>query len=496
MAISSAGDVPADATVSADVCVVGAGPAGLAVALRLSERGCQVLLLESGNLGVDRAAADLSVLDDAGPPRHRNGPSRDRRFGGTAWYGRIVTLDPVDFEPRAWVPHSGWPIAAAALDAYIGDAAAFLGFAIPDALASSFWRREAACRLLDGGGLAPRVHLIARRKDLGRRHRTATRTSSRVHALLRATVVGLDLDPETRRAIGLRVAGPDGRSFRARGGRYVLACGALENAQLLLAAMEEHPHVFDPSGWAIGRFLMDHARVDGVARLRLNPRHASYVPLFRRLTEGPARKSRSRLMIAAGLSDEMQRREALLNAAGFFYPENAAALSVRQQFHAAFSRLGRRPSPGRALVMVEQLEQRPDPASRVTLGHERDRLGRRRLRMDWRVGTDTLHTHRRFHRLLADRLAHVDAGTLESRLLDDASCVPAYGDAAHPMGTTRMSSSPAAGVVDANLRLHAIDNLYVVGSSVFPTGGHANPTLTVVALALRLAGHLGGNLPG
>jgi choline dehydrogenase-like flavoprotein len=198
-------------------------------------------------------------------------------------------------------------------------------------------------------------------------------------------------------------------------------------------------------------------------------------------------------MIAAGLSDETQRREALLNAAGFFYPENAAALPVRQQLRAALSRLGRRPSPGRALVMVEQLEQRPDPASRVTLGHERDRLGRRRLRMDWRVGTDTLHTHRRFHRLLADRLAYEDAGTLESQLLDDASCVPAYRDAAHPMGTTRMSSSPADGVVDANLRLHAIDNLYVAGSSVFPTGGHANPTLTVVALALRLAGHLGGN---
>jgi choline dehydrogenase-like flavoprotein len=494
--------------------VAGAGPAGLAVARTLADRGRRVLLLESGGFDVEEPAARLSDLEDAGPPRHRLGPARDRRFGGSLWYGRLVTFDPIDFEPRPWVPESGWPIAKSEIDARIGDAAAFLGLAAPDALAPAFWHDEPALRLFDGGGLSPRIHVIVRQKDLGQRHRSAVSSSGRLTALLHATVSGIDVDSSTRAVTALRLHTLGGRELRARARHYVLACGGLENAQLLLGLADEQPGVLGPSEKAVGRFLMDHPRVDGLARLHLDPAHPSYLALFRRLTEGPARESRSRLMIAAGLSDATQRTEQLLNACAFFYVESEPevravrdvlddavqrgwpsdvgqfARGVPTMARAGLARYRRQPYKLHSLVMVEQLEQVPQADSRVTLGHERDSLGRRRLRLDWRVSADTIRTQRRLHRVLADRLQQQGVGRLESPLLTDPDFVPAYGDAAHPIGTTRMSSAPERGVVDADLRVHALRNLYVTGSSVFPTAGHANPTLSIVALSLRLAARL------
>jgi choline dehydrogenase-like flavoprotein len=271
--------------------VVGAGPAGLAIARQLGELGRTVLLLESGALAVDSATAELNELADAGPPRHRSGPARDRRFGGSLWYGRLVTFDPIDFDARSWVPLSGWPIARAEIDARIDAAADFLGLRAPRSLSKEFWQHEPAARLFDGGGLSPRIHLIVSQKDLGRRHRTAIASSRRVTALLHATVVGIDVDPSTRVVTGMRVRSLAGRDFTARAGAYVLACGGLENAQLLLGLAEDRPGVLGSSEQAVGRYLMDHPRVDGLARLHLNPSHPSYLALFRRLTEGPSRES-------------------------------------------------------------------------------------------------------------------------------------------------------------------------------------------------------------
>ena len=175
--------------------------------------------------------------------------------------------------------------------------------------------------MFDAGGLSPRIHLIVRQKDLGRRHKRAIANSRRITALINATVVGIDVD-SARVVTGLRVRSLAGRDFTARAGAYVLACGGLENAQLLLGLAEDRPGVLGASEQAVGRYLMDHPRVDGLARLHLNPSHPSYLALFRRLTEGSSRESRSRLMIAAGLSEATQRTEQLLNTCAFFYIES------------------------------------------------------------------------------------------------------------------------------------------------------------------------------
>ena len=139
----------------------------------------------------------------------------------------------------------------------------------------------------------------------------------------------------------------------------------------------------------------------------------------------------------------------------------------------------------RRYVVVFFCEQPPDPASRVYLGNERDRLGMPKLVLDWRIGSEVTRSMERLQALLARELEARRLGTLEADVGD-----PDYTDASHHIGTTRMSSSPRMGVVGPDCRVHGIENLYVAGSSVFPTAGHANPTLTIVALAIRLARHL------
>jgi choline dehydrogenase-like flavoprotein len=158
--------------------------------------------------------------------------------------------------------------------------------------------------------------------------------------------------------------------------------------------------------------------------------------------------------------------------------------------------LGMRRAVGRArpteFIVVDQLEQEPDPASRVTLvPHQFDRFGLPRLRLDWRIGESTRRSQHRMHELVRDRLAAVGITTFTSDVLDHPDEAHDLLDMKHPSGTTRMSVTPRTGVVDPDGRVHGTTNLYVVGSSTFPTSGHFNPTLVIVALAARLADHLG-----
>jgi choline dehydrogenase-like flavoprotein len=139
----------------------------------------------------------------------------------------------------------------------------------------------------------------------------------------------------------------------------------------------------------------------------------------------------------------------------------------------------------RVMVLVFFCEQPPDPDSRVTLGSRRDRLGLPHLVLDWRIGDEVVDSMRRLRGLLAERVAAAGLGQIEG---DDEEIQ--FSDASHHMGTTRMSDDPRTGVVDRDCRVHGIDNLYLAGSSVFPTAGHANPTLSALALTHRLAAHL------
>jgi choline dehydrogenase-like flavoprotein len=149
-------------------------------------------------------------------------------------------------------------------------------------------------------------------------------------------------------------------------------------------------------------------------------------------------------------------------------------------------------SPSTRLYVVKNVaEQAPNPDSRVVLSRERDALDCPRVALCWRTSPLDKRTAHRAREIFGEELWRAGAGRLQSSLEGEGKPWPArLRGARHHMGTTRMHSDPRRGVVDANCRVHGIANLYVAGSSVFPTSGAANPTLTIVALALRLAGHV------
>jgi choline dehydrogenase-like flavoprotein len=303
--------------------------------------------------------------------------------------------------------------------------------------------------------------------------------------------------------------------------RYVLAAGGMENARLLLLS--------DGLGNdrdQVGRCFMEHPRAV-FGRVVLNA--GATLPLLR---GWPLRDGKVQLGMA--LSPEVQRRERLLNhyctlesevskytattyetavdvgkvllrrghagsrldfkglgkshVEGFIYQLSPKELLPHWAFRLAMLAKARlRPPKGpQRFVVVTFCEQPPEPGSRVYLGKERDALGLPRLVVDWQIGAEVRHSLFRLHQEVGHVLERRGLGRFEHGDPDALQ----FTDASHHMGTTRMSTDPQHGVVDPEGRVHGIANLWLAGSSLFPSAGHANPTLTIVALALRLAERL------
>jgi choline dehydrogenase-like flavoprotein len=303
---------------------------------------------------------------------------------------------------------------------------------------------------------------------------------------LNATVVALERDPGTRCITHVRAACGTGRALRVRAGLVVLAAGGIENARLLLLAKVEDESAL------LGRCFMEHPR-DGSCRL---------VPADPRLLDrcGLYDLHRGAGGIVAGrlsLTDEARRRLRLPAMSITLHPEPrvlrwpaAEALRTLMRGTRERRRTGWWSGPGTArrlagLGLLINLEQAPDPDNRVTLDDDRDRFGLPRAALHWRWRGFDRQNLARIHALVAAELERSGLGRVEI----DAAAAP-DPNAHHHMGTTRMHRDPRQGVVDEHARVHGIANLFVAGSSVFPTGGFANPTLTIVALTLRLAAHL------
>ena len=303
-----------------------------------------------------------------------------------------------------------------------------------------------------------------------------------VDTYLFANLTGFAAGPEGRRVETARVATLSGRRFRVRARLFVLATGGIENARLLLASNDVQPRGLGNDHDLVGRYFMEHPHVLAGALLRSSNRIS--VDFYRARDAG-------RIQVTGLLipSPALQRRERLLAFGSFLSPtaelpefESALASVV-----AGMDRPGE-PATRQAFFFMNECEQAPNPASRVRLDDERDALGVPRVRLEWRLSNLDRESLRRGHELLAGALGRAGIGRLQMMLeADDAAWPPGMVGGRHHMGTTRMHERPERGVVDPHGRVHGLENLYVVGSSVFPTSGASNPTLTIVALALRLA---------
>lgn len=531
MSIIDAREPGRPSRIDADICIVGAGAAGTTLAAELITSGLEICLIESGGFTPDAETQSLYDLESVGYPVRANFMSRARYFGGSCnlWAGRSMRLNRLDFEARDWVPDSGWPIPHAEVARHYPKAFEILELPAPDRVTPEILNRRMSLderRLFEDGSFTPTLSLWPKSATrFGSAFGPALRRAANVRVLLNVSVTRIDLNEPGNVVESVSASTLEGGRLEIKARYFVLACGGLENARLLLVSRDRQPAGIGNQNDLVGRYFMDHPRAV-FGKVHLPP--GSELPLLRGrpLPDG-------KLQVGVGLSAATQKREALLNhyvtlelqTSGYAeakyqslvqtmkvvlrrgyagsrwdfvrshvttIPDMIYLLSPKElmphllyrSLVAVRDAMPRRPV-AKTYVAVYFCEQPPDPSSRVTLSDDTDRLGINRLKLHWHLSESVRNSVFRMQELFGLHLVRTGVGRLET--MDNE---PVFTDASHHMGTTRMSLSPSNGVVDTNCRVHGVDNLFLAGSSVFPCAGHANPTLTIVALAVRLAERL------
>ena len=482
----------------ADVCVVGAGPAGLAVARALGRAGRRVVLLESGADGASPIAAELADGDHEGEPYEGLRATRHRGVGGTSniWDvdvegqpgAKYVPLDPGDF--------ADWPIGPEELAPFYREAQALCGLGPFDYGAARWAGPDRRPFDLSGTGLVSGVYQFGTADRFTGELPAELRRTEAVTLVPSTTVVGLTDGASGRSIGGVRAVGPEGDPVEIEARRVVLACGAVENARLLLRAGLGGR---DGLAW-LGRGFMEHARDFSMTLVPGTPAVFSEAAFYDLHEPAEGVRVGGRL----GLAAEAREAHDLPNAALTLIPRARGTTrpglwgrirgrlrggGAGRETRYGWSRVADPAGAYDVFGLVLNLEQRPDVGNRVEPGDRRDRFGHRLPRLVLRWSDEEQARLERLRGLLAGWLRDAGLGELsyEAGRRPDLS-------AHHHAGTTRMAASPDEGVVDPDARVFGVEGLYVAGASVFPTAGYANPTLTVVAQALRLAEHLDGEL--
>lgn len=512
----------------ADVCVVGSGVAGQTLARRLSAQGRSVIIAESGGKDYDAEVQALADGPNVGFEYYPLRDSRLRLYGGTTaiWGGRAAALDRIDFEKRDWVAHSGWPIGYDDLDPYVDEAFAALDLHRP--------RDWDSIEAVHPGFDPAKIDLRLWAFDEKAERFTDPRDMSLpgVEVVLNATLTEIDLE-ESGAVASMRFASLNGRGLTVRAERYVLAAGGIETPRLMLACAPKRPQGLGNDHDLVGRFFMEHPHARGgqVTPLsetlaayqtligmryhRIDHKGERYAAIYRaaeeaqrefgllnscvtlsiRRHEGQSMSGQKRLI--GGLKHELPAKR-VLRGVYRQYRRMRRWLKAPKERQGAASKLMAQTGE-KGFYAVVRAEQAPNPSSRVMLTNERDALGLRRAALDWRLSQIDRDSITGLISLLDQELRRLGiAGATPAGWLSEPgvewqvdpliSNHPIGGY--HHMGTTRMAASPRDGVVDGDCRVHGVPNLYIAGSSVFPTSGWANPTVTIVALALRLADHL------
>lgn len=475
------------AELSAEVCVVGSGPAGVTLAQSLASGGRSVVLAEAGGLEWEEQSQDVYKGAVVGDEYYRLDETRLRFFGGSSnhWAGNYAPLQPHDFLPKAAAPETAWPIPFEEFERYAPAARSALGF------------REAEPSLPVLGGDFERVDetTLAEPFNFGIAHYASLESSPLVKLVLHANLVGMER--ADGRILAAHFRDYDDRSLTVRASAYVLACGGIENARLLLCVNERLGTDLGDQSGALGRYFTEHAH--GLVADLLVLDEAGYQAISKRSQGfGEPHSATDHFAPDAAFLEAHETLNFLMalrrpsdpqGAKGVLADLLCSAPDLGQRLVRAVG--GRMRCWGR---IQTSLEQAPLPDNRVALGDEVDRFGLRRPTLHWRKTELERRTVRETVLRFGERLAEHDVARLRVRdwvLDDDVPVEYGYGPAAnHHIGATRMAASAEEGVVDTNCRVFKTDNLYVAGSSVFPSCGYASPTLPIVAMTLRLAEHL------
>lgn len=538
-------------SLAADLCVIGAGAAGIALALQFVNQGLDVLLVESGGHRRETKIQDMYAGSVVQPHLHASPDRfRCRQFGGstTLWGGRCMPFDPIDFEARSYIPHSGWPMTFDELLPFyreanrICDAGAF-AYRIEDAFDRPM--RPMIDGFASSNFSTDRLERFSLPTNFAARYGPALQAASNIRVLLHATATRFKFDPSGKAVKEVELRNLAGKTALVRARAFVLATGGLEVPRMLLANRDFHGDGIGNQHGVVGKYYMCHI-AGTLGRIKIERPNSAVWHDYDIAEDDTYCRRRFALLADAQRQHKVGNFIARLHHPHIADPEHrTAALSLvflgsrllpwEYRTRVASGRdttlreygchvgnvaldplsavrfagrmltgrfLAKRKIPSLVVASKANLfsldfhgEQAPNPESRLTLGHEADALGIPRLRIDWRYTRQDVETIRTSVKLLADDLRHSGVGAMDydpDMVETEMIRYGAYGG--HHMGTARMGDDPRTSVVDRNCGVHGIGNLFISSAATFPTSSQANPTLTIVALALRLAAHLSGQL--
>lgn len=515
-----ANEIESGRIVETDLCIVGGGAAGITIARLFRNATTSVCLLEGGGLQGDPASEALyTSIRNVGRSYPRLYGSRLRFFGGSTnhWGGHCVPLRAISFERLPWSPYSGWPLTLADLDPYYRRAEVTLGI---DGVTTD--PRIVADRLKQQlFPLDPRrvLTVVSRYNHLrfGSAFRDELGAAPNIRVILGANVTSIDSHKDGQRVDEVSVRTFGGRTFTVRAKAFVLAAGGIENPRLMLASRSVQSEGLGNGHDLVGRFFMEHIWYSSGMILPRQP-HSPIRLYTEELPQGARIAWRAHL----ALPENVVRAGNIPDFRAELFNSNTWAVSDAVQSMTTLRRSFWRldwpddirthlaniiANPGEVVASAtggmsphvyefwNNIEQAPNPASRIGLAADQDRLGVPIATIDWRLSEIDKQTIRFSHRCIAREVGRSGFGRMFINLPEEESELLAGADGiGHHIGTTRMSDDPRTGVVDRNCRVHGLVNLFVAGSSVFPTSGYANPTMTIVALAERLGDHLKARL--
>ena len=500
-------NLPDQTLIEGDLCIVGTGPAGMSIAQEWNNTPFKVILLEGGGLEYDDKVQDLYTARNTGQPYFPLRSTQLHYLGGASnhWGGYCAPFDPQDFEKRSWVPYSGWPIKKADLDPFYERAWSVVDLEAPN-FDVPYWVKQDPVRK----SMFPENPILWNKvwqfsfTRFGLKYLPAVKESKNIHLYTYANLTEINANKDVSEIESLTVKNLAGKTHTVKAKRFVLACGAIQNARILLANNHQAPKGLGNDNDIVGRFFMDHLEMTS-ANL--------YLPADDPLKLYRHDWGKTRMRCELAISYEMQARHNILNGTSSLKPIREAGLDAptikswsnedprkNMQLLASKDRLYK---GARALdsvmgiskySMFTRMEQAPNPNSRVTLDTETDALGMPRVVLHWEFTSLERRSMRTIYEIMGRQLGALGSARVQMMDYledpDDAAWPDFTSGGWHHMGTTRMSDDPHTGVVDANCKVHGIANLFIGGSSCYATAGSPNPTFTIVALSLRLSDHL------
>lgn len=493
-----------DTLIEGDICIIGAGAAGVSIALEWLHTPFNIILLEGGGFDYEPRMQDLYRGKTTGQRYYPLESARLHYFGGTTghWAGFCSPLDAIDFEKRDWVPHSGWPINREELTPYYERARKNVDLDSEQWDASYYEKQDPALIPLpfDNEAVFNKMWQFSPPTRFGKKYKDVIVNARNIHLYTYANVTDISTNENVSAVKELTIRNFAGKQHRVRAKYFISACGAIQNARLLLASNRQAPKGLGNDNDVVGRYFMEHIEIKSAELWLTQPEQ---LKLY--MIDFGKTKHRAELAISAG----KQREYRILNGTASFTPLDIARkepafidiwTANREEREKNMANFDKKSKPEdhkkmySSFQLFTRIEQAPNPDSRITLETEKDELGMPRATLHWVLTPLEKRSIRTIYELIGQQAGITDKGRvrLMHYLWDehDYSWPEFTGGGWHHMGTTRMGTDPKKSVTDPDCKVHGIGNLYVAGSSNYVTAGAPNPTLTLIALSIRLSDHL------